>query len=764
MASWKAWNKKGTLLDLRMCATLATGVLLWVYPPAGGLTPWLLLPWLLYVATTLAYFALPPSAYLHPRFDFGFVGLELVLLGSIFAVYLGAESWLFYALFLLSVLLAALARRALWAILMGSGVGLVYLVTSLDRTDDVGVVILQIVTLLITTGIVGYLSEELSAQEETTTLLDNALEVAGLLAGTPDAPTVYDKLTEIISRLFRAGRVAVILTEAGSDVAHVPSAVDRGKPVDNLTIDLERYPEIQTALERQSPVIIGRLADSPRVEPLAAELPARAREAAILVTPILVGEKARGVVLVRLEDARREFTESEIKFCRIMADVAGQALERAERLEEVAEAASRDPLTGLYNVREFQRRLDKEAERSDRTGAPLSILMVDVDYLKQVNDTYGHMTGDQLLCDMAKALLAELRVIDTVARYGGEEFGILLPETGSERARAVAERLRQRIEQLRHDGVPEPVTVSIGIASYPDHGLTAAEALHNADVALYTSKDEGRNRATVYGDDDRPAAVVAHEEEPLHDPTMIEAIREALKGLETSRELLRHLDVIASLAAVMRAKDPDALDQMRDVSTMAELFLTHLPIGERERWTIHIACLLRDVGKLAIADEILQKQDVLTREEYEIVRRHPAVSAQIVQPLKGLEAVVPLVRHHHERWDGMGYPDGVKGEEIPYGARVVGLIDALYAMVRRRPYASRERGLRYACEEIRRNAGTQFDPDLARRLLAVIEANHDIMSTLVAEHGAEAVPEYGPPPVAEDESEAVPAVEGGRVS
>jgi response regulator RpfG family c-di-GMP phosphodiesterase len=172
---------------------------------------------------------------------------------------------------------------------------------------------------------------------------------------------------------------------------------------------------------------------------------------------------------------------------------------------------------------------------------------------------------------------------------------------------------------------------------------------------------------------------------------------------------------------------------MRDISTIAQLFLAGLPIGERQRWTIHIACLLRDVGKLAIEDEILGKRDFLTRAEYEVVRRHPVISAQIVQPLKGLEGIVPLVRHHHERWDGKGYPDGLEGEEIPYGARVVGLVDAFYAMIRKRPYGQREHGLRYACEEIRRYAGSQFDPELAHRFLTVIEANHDLISSLVGE-------------------------------
>ncbi len=745
MPTRKAWTKKGTLVALRACATLATGVLLWYYPPQGDLSPWLLLPWLLYLAATGVYVGLPARVFVHPRFDFIFVGVELAQLGSIFAIYLGSDSWLFYVMFLLGVLLAALARRLLWALLMAGVVSSVYVTVRTDfLSEDPGVTLLQISMLLITAGIVGYLSEELQREEDTNTLLDSALQITGLLAGSLDSQTVYEKLTEVVARLFRAGRVAVILTDPGSDTARVPAAIDAGKPIEDLTIELERYPEIQAALERASPVIIGRLGDNVRLAALRTDLPDRAADAAILVTPIIVAGEPRGVVQVRLEDNRREFSENEVKFCRIMAEVAGQAVDRAEHFEEVHEAASRDPLTDLHNVRYFQNRLEEEVERAARTGAPLSLLMMDIDYLKHVNDTYGHLAGDELLREMGRVLMAEVRVIDTVARYGGEEFSVILPETGVDAARLVAERLRTRIEEMRHHSLPESVTVSIGIATYPDDAMSASEIVQRADLALYASKHRGRNRTTCFDEIDDVAAISRRIDNPLHDPAVIEAIRDALQSIGSSRDLLRHLDVIASLTAVMRAKDPEALDHIRDVSTLAELFLTNLPMGERQRWTIHIACLMRDIGKLAIGDEILHKTDALTREEYQEVRRHPVISAQIVQPLKGFEAIVPLVRHHHERWDGKGYPDTLKGEQIPYGARVVGLIDAFYAMLRRRPYGNQMSGLQYACEEIRRHAGAQFDPDLARRFLAVIEANRDIVATLVEAESDAGVPDSLP--------------------
>ncbi|MFN2382748.1 MAG: diguanylate cyclase [Gemmatimonadota bacterium] len=745
MAPRKAWNKKTTLVALRVCATVVTGVLLGLYPPAGGVGLWLLAPWGLYLATTIGYILLPSHWFGNRRFDFIFVGIELMLLGTLFAVYFGTESWLFYSLFLLTVLLAGLARRILWSLALGGTAAVIHVVVNQQHgQSDLGVLILQVLILLMTAGAIGYLTEELDSEEATTALLDNALEITTLIAGALEAEIVYQKLTEVLARLFRAGRVAVILTRPGSDAAQVVAAVERGEAVQDLTIELERYPEIQTALERRAPVFISRADSHPRLAGVRGSLPRRARGAAILVTPILQEEEPRGVVLVRLEQNRREFSDHEIKFCRLMADVAGQALQRAEHFAEVTEAARRDSLTGLFNVRLFHRRLAEEIDRSERTGSRFSLIMIDVDYLKQVNDTYGHLAGDQVLRRFARILTEEVRNIDTVARYGGEEFAMLLPETGAERAFVVAERLRARLAAAEHEGLRSPVTASLGVATCPDDAMTPSDVLHKADLALYASKARGRNRTTRYDAEIKstsatvrmrsPETAATEEDTTEQDPTMVQTIREALGGLEPNREVRRHLDVIASLATVMRAKDPDALDHLRDVSTLADMFITHLPITERQRWMIHVACLLRDIGKLAIGEDVLQKKDFLTREEYEVVRQHPLTGAQIIEPLIGLEGVIPLIRHHHERWDGKGYPDGVRGEEIPYGARVVGLVDAFYAMVRRRPYASRARGLRYATEEIRRNAGTQFDPELAARFLFIIEANRDIVSTLVIEN------------------------------
>lgn len=742
--SRKSWSKKSTLVVLRTCVTAATGVLLWLYPPAQGLTVWVIFPWLMYLLTTAIYVGLPIGVYSFRRFDLAFVAIELALLGTFFAVYRDAQSWLFYPLFLLMVLLAGLARRLLWAILLGVAVAATHLLVNLGLPGaDPGVLILQVAILLTTAGIVGYLTEELDREEETTDLLDNALEISNLLASALEPQEVYDRLTEVVARLFRADRVAVILTGPQAGVARVVAAVDDGRKIHDLQIDLNEYPEIQDALKERKPVAIDRATNDPRLAEIRSRLPESVRDACFLLTPILHGETSRGVVLVRLDDVRRTFTAHEIKFSRLMGEVAAQALERAEHFAEVSEAARRDGLTGLLNVRAFYRHLGEEIARSERTGASCSLLMLDVDYLKSVNDLYGHQAGDQVLRNIAAALLEEVRQIDATARYGGEEFSVLLPETGIERALVVAERLRARIEQTSHEGVEEAVTVSIGVATYPEDAISARDLVNRADQALYRSKDMGRNRVARFeADFQLDASGIS---EPLrvrpHDSQVARAVHAALGNLESNRQILRHVDVIASLVTTMRARDPAALTDLQNVSRLAELLLAHLPVDERQRWTIHVACLLRDIGKVVIDDTILKKRDFLTREEYEAVREHSVVGSRIVEPLRGLDIIVPLIRHHHERWDGTGYPDGLRGIAIPYGARVVGIVDAFYAMIRPRSY--RSRGLDYAIEEIRRNAGTQFDPELAERLLFVVQSNVDVVASLSGDESEEPGPETG---------------------
>ncbi|MGH7563037.1 MAG: diguanylate cyclase [Gemmatimonadota bacterium] len=720
----KAWSKKVTLVALRLCITAATGVLLSVYAPERGTDPWLIGPWLAYLLTTIGFALLPARRFVHRRFNPLFFGLELLLLGTLFAAYGGSVTLLFFPLFLLTILLAGLARSLPWALMLGAAVALVHVILLLiGGGEQTGVVVLQALILLTTAGAVGFLSEEMHREETLSTLLDNALEISALIAEALDAETVCRRLTEMVARLFRAGRVAVVLAEPEDVLGRLVAGVDMGRPVEPLDLELDRYPEIRMALRRQEPVVVERAGQSTRLEAVRGQLPERARGAAILVVPVLAGGQSRGALFVRLEETRRAFGQHEIRFCRLMSDVAGRALQRADHFARVSEAARRDALTGLYNVRALTECLEEEVHRSERTGAGFGLLMIDVDFLKHVNDVYGHPAGDEVLRALAATLREGVRRVDTVARYGGEEFAILLPETPADRAHAVAERLREAIECLEHPGVGEAVTVSIGLAAYPEDATTAADLVLAADQALYNSKNAGRNRVTRSGTDRqvlRPAwNGVGQDSDPVG-----HGLREALADLLTQGDIARNLGALKSLVTALQARDPTALERIRFASRLAEVFLAHLPVPERQRWTIHVACLLREVGRLGMDGAGSAGSD---RERGSEPHTHAVIGARMLAGLTGFGRVVAMVRHHHERWDGRGQPDGLRGETIPYGARIVAVVDTLLeALPADGPPDERLARARAAVE---RGAGARLDPTLADRLLFALDVERPALRT-----------------------------------
>jgi diguanylate cyclase (GGDEF)-like protein len=743
-------GKKPTILALRLCASIVTGLMLWSLPPQGWLNELAALAWLGYVAGTVVFAILDSRWYSHPRFNSIYVGVEFLLLGLFLGVYHGA-AWSFYPFFLLTVLLAALSRRLVLSLLLGLGVACAHVFLNVGSAglvaltvfgSEASILILQASILLTTAGVIGYLTEELERQESTAELLDSALQISSLLTGALDLDTLYERVTHVLARLFRAGRVAVIQAEPGWNEARVLSAIDRGQVMGELTIDMARYPEIRTAIERRQTIVVGDTTHYPGLQPIRSK---RLQNATILVAPIEVDDHPRGVVFVRLEDHRGGFTMRQVNFCRLLANATAQGIAQAERVAEMERAAFVDPLTGLQNLRSFHAQLQREMERAERTEQPLALLMIDVDCMKRVNDTHGHLAGDEVLVQLATLLGEEVRDLDIVARYGGEEFAVLLVDTDSWCAYAVAERIRTRIEECAMPHVGS-VTASVGIAAYPQDGITPRDLVHRADQALYFSKYRGRNRVTQYdalhqelGEREVDHALleaftsVSLERHLNHDDPRIKALRDRLVSFRSSREVVEHFgDVIHSLTAAMEAKDTYTREHLESAAALADLFLDRLELEDEERRAISIACLLHDIGKLGIREEILQKTEFLTREEYEIVRRHPVIGAHIIEPLRAFRIVVPYIRHHHERWDGKGYPDGLKGVDIPYGARVVAIIDAFHAMISWRPYYARVRGLGYACEEIRRNAGTQFDPALVEVFLDVVEDHRDTIARFVA--------------------------------
>ncbi len=366
------------------------------------------------------------------------------------------------------------------------------------------------------------------------------------------------------------------------------------------------------------------------------------------------------------------------------------------------EAATIDRLSGVANRQTLLAALFTEVERASRYNRPLSLGFVDIDHFKAVNDMYGHGAGDIVLRGVAQIIRTNLRHTDMVGRYGGEEFMLVLTETDVEDAAVLAEKLRQLVAGLRFavDGNADlGVTVSIGIAGGIGERLRVDALVRDADAAMYSAKSLGRNQTYIFSEPDEDARIPRA---PIsasgraHAVEVGKAARHAAAAALTS--------VIAPLPHYRG--QPSALIASIVTTMGAQL---NLPQPEVER--LKVAALLHDVGKVAVPEEILEKPSALTSAEWRTVVQHPRIGQVILEQATALKDAVPIILHHHERFSGHGYPYGLRGTDIPLGARIVAIADAYDAMTHDRPY-KRSMTHEQAIQELRRHAGTQFDPEL----------------------------------------------------
>jgi diguanylate cyclase (GGDEF)-like protein len=380
------------------------------------------------------------------------------------------------------------------------------------------------------------------------------------------------------------------------------------------------------------------------------------------------------------------------------AQMIALAISNSESLSQLQQRATSDPLTGLANHREFHERLIAEVARAERDGAPMSLVMMDLDHFKQVNDIHGHQAGDMVLRETAERLRSVARAGETIGRVGGEEFAWILPGASGGDAHAAAERAREAISSMPYDLVGL-LTVSCGVCDL-ETARSPQELMRLADSALYSAKSNGRDVTVTYqpgADQDLSARQRAERMERAH-------------ALHALRALARAID----------AKDAYTQQHSERVADLAVRLATACGWSVIESARLREAGLVHDVGKIGVSDSILLKPGRLTPAEYRQVKEHAALGAKIVQEVL-MEDQVGWVAHHHERWDGAGYPDGLAGEEIPEGARLLAIADTWDAITVERGYGSplaREEAL----EECRRCSGLQFWPQGVQALEALASA------------------------------------------
>ncbi|APC81499.1 bifunctional diguanylate cyclase/phosphohydrolase [Clostridium botulinum] len=380
-----------------------------------------------------------------------------------------------------------------------------------------------------------------------------------------------------------------------------------------------------------------------------------------------------------------------------------------EHIEKLESLVNKDGLTDVYNHRFFHDALSKEVIECEEKNEALSMIFIDIDYFKHYNDLYGHQKGDQVLKTIGEILKNNTRKEDIVARYGGEEFAVLLPNTSEQDAINIAEKIRKKIEYTYFEGEENQpngnLTVSMGISVYPYKAKSDMELIKSADDALYRAKFFNKNRVEAYT-----------------------SILDELKN-DIDEE---HIDLVTSiktLISVINAKDRYTYGHVERVVLYSRLLADKLKLSEEDKKNFIYGAYMHDIGKINISREILNKKMPLAKEEWEILKQHPVNGVEIIKPVSSLQNISDLILHHHERYDGKGYPDKLKGDNIPFLARALTVVDSFDAMTSNRPY-NRRKTYEEAIEELERCSGTQFDSYIAEKFIEVIIENKDSFDDL----------------------------------
>lgn len=376
-----------------------------------------------------------------------------------------------------------------------------------------------------------------------------------------------------------------------------------------------------------------------------------------------------------------------------------------QHIEKLENMINIDGLTELYNHRYFCDSLAEKIKIGEKENNPVSMIFIDIDYFKNYNDIYGHQKGDYVLKKIGKIIKSSIGNEHIPARYGGEEFAIILPDTTEGMAVNIAESLRKKIENTYFEGEENQpngkLTASMGVSVYPDKARSDIELIKSADDALYRAKFFYKNRVETY-------------------ISILDEIKSNID--EEDAELVTS---IKTLISVINAKDRYTYGHVERVVVYGRMLAESLGLNESDKNILIYGAYMHDIGKINISKDVLIKKMKLTHDEWEVLKQHPANGVEIIKSVKSLNMIIPLIISHHEKYDGTGYPNNLKGDEIPYLARVLTVIDSFDAMTSNRPYNKRKT-YKEAIEELERCSGTHFDPEIVKVFIKALKTNYNI--------------------------------------
>jgi diguanylate cyclase (GGDEF)-like protein len=456
---------------------------------------------------------------------------------------------------------------------------------------------------------------------------------------------------------------------------------------------------------------------------------------AVLCLPISYGEKLLGVLNV---ESRNEnaFAPQDVLILNTLADLVATALHNSFVFQKLQQQSITDGLTGIKTRRFFWEALSSEWKRASRSGRPFSVVMIDLDKFKEVNDSLGHMVGDLVLTRVGRLLEQKCRQSNVVARYGGDEFVILMPETGIEQAQVLAERLRL---WLATDPMLEEhhITGSFGVASFPVHGFSMEELIRVADAGMYVAKHAGGNQVSTSNALGEGSAVQRQLvsgyiegflQREHNGPEQLEELATTLRKLcgrddDAGHKAMKEAVEALSHAAELRA--PDATGHGEQCGHYAGIIARGLNLSAQQVEDVVFAGRVHDVGKLFIHDRILNKPGALTEDEFAQMKTHSQVGAEVLRSIPDIEHVAQAIESHHEAFDGSGYPLGLKGEDIPLYGRILAVVDAYANMTSGRSFTLPKTD-EQALAELEMLSGTRFDGMIVRlfaRLLKMEKAS-----------------------------------------
>ena len=450
----------------------------------------------------------------------------------------------------------------------------------------------------------------------------------------------------------------------------------------------------------------------------------------IIIFPITVQNQFSGFLSVF--SPRKELKDDELSFLNLFARQIELAITIANLFETVKKQAVTDHLTNLFNRRFFEDALHREATRSLRTKQPFCLIGLDLDHLKRINDTYGHSMGDKAIATIANVINKTSRSVDVPSRYGGEEFFIILPNINAQGGVAAAERLRVAIEQSEVEGLPEGITASLGVASLIEQTTNIDELFEMCDKAMYSSKQKGRNQVTLADTDnvtswqdiaiDAFVDILTQHRIPFNKNLASELIEKLqIKQQDSSGTSTQEMlfSIVDSISKSYFPLYPDG--STKNKVALATLIAKRLNLSKSEVDKLKIAMLLYDIGNTMMPKDIMKKAAPLNNDEKQEIQKHPIVAAQeILKPIGSVSNIIPIIEQHHENWDGTGYPNNKKGDEIPITSQIILIVDSYFAMISYRPYR-KAYTIDEAIEEIKTNVNKKYSPELVDAFIYAID-------------------------------------------